>query len=444
MALNSEYDNNPTIIAGQNPRDGTIGRGTAPQTKSFSQETELDDDDVSAWFAPTSQDGNEGERCSFKDSGYEPSGRSVATTEVNTDRERANIRPLTRAGSLPLQCHSKLFSFNKPLDEATENRFKEVIPVIEELLQPVIRSFPKPCCVSIRRMFLGRDEADVAAYIVIFCKKDQRKKIENSISTPAVRGLCELRGLPLLKVLVTETAPRPRLAQSSIEVRRNRATTLCGTPILLVNKSEESRCDGTRRSTAGGIIKITTGDGECKLYGMTAGHVLDDWQNASTDSDGSDSTETHEEFSTGELAGLNDFKPSQKGHESHESQDVLSEAWDFADYDAFAEILDSRKLGGLANRDIQPSHDWKLFTVKSSKPNELCALKSPGLFERRKLKEAARPTFHDELSEPVIMIGGSHGPKRGELSSLMGRILIGSSDTFVDAYMLTLSGQGGE
>jgi hypothetical protein len=451
MALNSEADDSCTIIASQNPRDGTTSQGTVLQMKSFlDQGTELNNDDVSGWelnnydvgacVASTSRCGNIGEYRSINDSGYGPSGQSFATTEANTDEERADIRPLIRAGSLPLQCHSKLFCFIKLFDEATEKRFKEVIPVIEELLRPIIPSLPKPRRLAIRRMFLGTNEADVAAYIVILCKKNQCKKIENSVSTPLVRQLCESPGLPLLKVLVTDPAPRPSFAQSGVEVCRNRATTLCGTPILLVNKSEEAHCGDTRKATVGGIIKIITADGKSKLYGMTAGHVLDDWH-ASTDADGSDSTEIHEEFSTQGLAEFKDPPPSQT---ALGSQHVLSEAWDFAECDAFAEVLDNRKLAGLTNQDIQPSHDWTLFTIKSSKPNELCALKSPGHFERRELKEAARPTFHDELSDPVIMMGGSRGPKRGELSSLMGRILIGSSDTFVDAYMLTLNEQGGE
>lgn len=69
---------------------------------------------------------------------------------------------------------------------------------------------------------------------------------------------------------------------------------------------------------------------------------------------------------------------------------------------------------------------------------------APWYFERRELKEAARPTFHDDISDPVFMIGGSTGPKPGELSSLVSRILIGSSKKFVDAYMLTLNGTEGE
>ena len=42
------------------------------------------------------------------------------------------------------------------------------------------------------------------------------------------------------------------------------------------------------------------------------------------------------------------------------------------------------------------------------------------------------------------MIGGSVSPKRGELSSLTARIIVGSSDTFVDAYMMTLHEPGGK
>ena len=52
---------------------------------------------------------------------------------------------------------------------------------------------------------------------------------------------------------------------------------------MLVNKSEDSRSGNSRKATIGGIIKITNADGTSKLCGMTAGYVLDDWQNSSVD-----------------------------------------------------------------------------------------------------------------------------------------------------------------
>jgi hypothetical protein len=244
----------------------------------------------------------------------------------------------------------------------------------------------------------------------------------------------------ILRILVVPREAQLTHSLSDIEVCRNKTTTLCGAPILLVNKSEDARLGNSRKATIGGIIKITNADGTTKLCSMTAGHVLDDWQNSSVDAAISCSDRTSE---TDSFQDLDEPKPSSSRQTEIEYQNVLRGAWDFADTDSFGKV-DGGGPNGSSDNSIQPSHDWALFTTKLNMPNELCALKSPGCFERRELKQAARPTFHGGLSEPVILIGGSNGPKRGELSSLMSRILIGSSGNFVDAYILTLNENNGE
>ena len=371
---------------------------------------------------------------SITDSGYGRSRQSLVTTDASSVVDALDNRLLIRTGSLPFRDHSNLSHFIKPLDEATAQRFNEIIPVVEELLLPILSPSRTPRCLAIRRMFLGRSEVDVTAHIVILCKKKFFKRVENAVNTSAVRDLCELPGAPRLKILVTEHEPRLTATKSTIEVHRNKATTLCGTPILLLNKSEETHDGDTRKATVGGIIKIKAADGTFKLYGMTSGHVIDDWQSTPRGSGENDGAETSDTLSA---SNSDEPTPSTTRQSELGSQDILSDAWDFADSHAFAEIFDRKKFAAYAEQDVQPCYDWALFTARSSMPNELCALKYPGCFERRELKATAKPTFHDRLSEPVVMMGGSRGPLRGELSSLMSRILIGSSGAFVDAYMMT-------
>ncbi len=248
--------------------------------------------------------------------------------------------------------------------------------------------------------------------------------------------LCESPGGPLLKVLVVDWEPRLTASNTSIEVCRNKTTTLCGTPILISRKSEEGDYRNSRKATIGGIIKVTAADAQIRLYAVTAGHVLHDSQDSSSNPDDDHRSDM---YSTYDPAHLENYTSHQT---ELQSEDVLPGAWDFADNDVFSEVLNTKDFVEL--QDKQPSHDWLLLTIKSGMPNELLARKSPGCFERRELREAARPGFHDGVSEPVIMIGGSHGPKRGELSSLISRVLIGSSNKFVDAYVLTLNNRDGE
>ncbi len=111
--------------------------------------------------------------------------------------------------------------------------------------------------------------------------------------------------------------------------------------------------------------------------------------------------------------------------------------------EVLGKILDNSRLPGVAAGNTYPSHDWSLFSINSPKPNEVPTLKSPSNDERHQLLVAARPKFHDQLSDPVIMIGSTCKPRRGELSSLPARILIGHSETFIDAYMLELEDGNG-
>jgi hypothetical protein len=420
MSLNPETEDNRTIIPSQISQEVTTHFGTTLQTKNLScKATGMDADKVS-----------------IDDSGYGPSRQSFAATGANIGHGGEGIRPFTRSVPLPLECGSNLRRYlDKTPDEFTEQRFAEVLPVIETSL----KSIPNRRCPSIRLIFLGKDDADVTPYIAIFCNEKDFKRVRHKVGSPRVKTLCESGDL-IMGILVIPREARLTLGPSNIEVCRNKATTLCGAPILLVNKSDDAHSDDYRKATIGGMIKITTADGESKLYGMTAGHVLDGWQNTSVDATNSSRAGTSETCS---FQDLDEFKPSSFRQTEIEYQNILRGAWDFADADAFAKINDCR-ANRSSNNNAQQSHDWVLFTTKSSMPNELCALKSPGCFERRELKQAACPTFHGGISEPVIMMGGSNGPKRGELSSIMSRILIGSSGTFVDAYILTPNEKGGE
>jgi hypothetical protein len=420
MSLKLEAEDNRSIIpSGISPVGATcVGTTTEPESIS-SQVTEMGND-----------------KASIEDSGYGPSRQSFAATTSNIDREREGIRRFSKSVPLPPECRSNLRHFpDTPLDQFTEQRFVELIPVVEDTLKPIT----KTRCWSFRRMFLGNDDTDVAPYIVIFCNERYFKRIQHRVSRPRVIRLCESGDL-ILRILVVPREAKLMHSPTDIEVCRNKTTTLCGAPILLVNKSEDLYSGSSRKATIGGIIKITNADGTSGLCGMTAGHVLDDWQNSSVDTASSCSDRSGE---TDSYQDLDEPKPSSSRETEIEYQSVLRGTWDFAETDSFGKI-DGSGPNGSSDNSIQPSHDWALFTTELKMPNELCALKSPGCFERRELKQAARPTFHGGISEPVILIGGSNGPKRGELSSLMSRILIGSSGNFVDAYILTLDENNGE
>jgi hypothetical protein len=268
-----------------------------------------------------------------------------------------------------------------------------------------------------------KDENDLALYIVVFCKPAQSKLIRQILSTDLVRQACQSFGQSAPKVVIVEAAPRPRSGyRGGTHGHCEQLTTFCGTPILLVNKfAEEQAADERPRATFGGVIKITTPDGSSQMYGMTGGH-------AATPSIWCDNA-----------------PPGERADDHTMQYKILFEAMDGTDGENIGEVLDYSILPGFVDHHRQPSHDWALFTLKSSKPNKLYADTTyPGHWEEREVLVASRPTFHDDLSDPVIVMGASLGPTRGELSNLPSRILIGGSEVFVDAFMLKMDAVNGE
>jgi hypothetical protein len=185
------------------------------------------------------------------------------------------------------------------------------------------------------------------------------------------------------------------------------------------------------------------GHGTSTLYGMTAGHILQDWQkNTVYAYEHSIQPEHIEKIPLDDSIDAADSTMLQSAFQPKE--DLSREAWNFSRCETLGDMLDTDQLPNVVAQISSPSHDWALFRVNSPKPNELRTLQNSGYYESRAILIASRPTFHDNLSDPVMVIGGSHEPKPGELSNLPGRILIGKNETFVDAYMLELNEGNGE
>jgi hypothetical protein len=369
-ASRSSHNTNPS----QNLPGVAINQETTPQgVERFSApENDPTDEDLITPGTSMARCGGETKNGSIHDSGYGSSGPSIAMTTVKTDGRRDDDRSLTKVGSFPLPGHPDLCYFKKPVDEATLIRFKEVISVLERQIYPLIESTPKPRSLAIREIFLGRDESDIAPSIVVLCQPGQYKIIRNVVSKDLVRDACESPGHPTINIFVTDSAPRPRLAQSHIEVCRNSDATFCGTPILLVNKFRGACFGETRKATVGGIVKITTGNGSSRLYGMTAGHTLDNWSDASTDKKGNDDIDVLNHDEKFPAQGHAEFGYPSLTRTVPESQaQILSESWDFADCESFGEVLDGRN-----SSDSQAdNHPTTGYFSHSSRPNQMnCVL----------------------------------------------------------------------
>ncbi|KAK6538883.1 hypothetical protein TWF694_010441 [Orbilia ellipsospora] len=120
---------------------------------------------------------------------------------------------------------------------------------------------------------LGEDEERKRPFIVILCDPASVTKLRKFFSNKEIKQQCEeAESLPSLPILVVASQPIVKLA-SMLQVFGSTpvplSSTTCGECIKIVHRGKE------KIATIGGIIKVIYPE-ETVLYGMTAGHVVDE------------------------------------------------------------------------------------------------------------------------------------------------------------------------
>uniref|UniRef100_A0A8H7NKV0 Nitrogen regulatory protein areA GATA-like domain-containing protein n=1 Tax=Bionectria ochroleuca TaxID=29856 RepID=A0A8H7NKV0_BIOOC len=327
----------------------------------------------------------------------------------------------------------------------------------------------KYCPISIRLMVLGRCQDDAKPCIVVLCPEQQSKKVRKFFDKKSVRALrLPEDGQPSFEVFVIGRAPELKQADGDIDVlipivgesEGYTNETYCGAPIVIRQTSGVDK-----RCTFGGVIKATWSNGEVKLYGLTVGHVLlsdladdltvstesdqarcsDDWEFELSDSDSEDeSVDMAEEEPEDEAEPLCVMDELQLG---------------LADGSASWTALDLGKIGSISKDfpqyqstaiDIkygepQAYYDWALIDMINCKPNLIRPRKLPhgqedGAFKsgNHELVVATSPPSSHGERQSVVLVSGSEGLKRGSLSALPSRLLLGPGQEFVDALILNL------
>lgn len=179
-----------------------------------------------------------------------------------------------------------LIAFNKEIDRATGDRFRDILDRLEApLFTYMQKSFRKHRPMALRLMVLGRTEADAKPWIVALCHEDRVKRVQRFFDKSYVKEICrpQDRTIPSFEVTVIGQAPRTR-SGGAIDVHMDMLSstagarsTCCGTLVKL------SREDEHRLGTLGGLIKVTSISGEYTLYGMVAGHLVEEMELAGSD-----------------------------------------------------------------------------------------------------------------------------------------------------------------
>ncbi|KAK6534092.1 hypothetical protein TWF281_005430 [Arthrobotrys megalospora] len=157
------------------------------------------------------------------------------------------------------------------------SRFQDLV----QLYDRPLKSKLKPKFMSWKVKVFGEDEDSKRPYIVILCDADSTKKLTKFFSKKEIKQQCEgTENLPPLPVLVITSTP-VRLSAEMPDVFGREdlylSNTNCGESIKIVYGGK------AKMATLGGIVKVTV-NGEIKLYGMTAGHIIEE---DAVDDDGS-------------------------------------------------------------------------------------------------------------------------------------------------------------
>lgn len=384
---------------------------------------------------------------SLPDSGYGSSLPSPDQNE-NHEKEKRIISFSKKAIPCALPNQKGLLVFKKDVDLKTNLRFNEIVPEVERLLLSHIKSssrvFSKSARsgpMAIRLVVLGKSEDDAKEHIVVFCPAALYKRVQRFFNKEkVVKELCEPSdpAVPSFKVVVNGQAPRLRASLSEVQVfcatLEPSNGTFCGRPISLV----DDRGD-VRYATFGGVVKVSNSNGS-KLYGLTTGHSLLDWQDPETSADEPLSLaeeEAEEVYSDDDASEglLESEDPSTRGVVTFNMRDKgeASNSW----AQGSEELGNISKFPHIAEGSSRQFFDWALFELNRYMPNLLVAAELSGN-TKRPLNLKIGTITPDLLPQAVVMLGSSSGPKSGVLSILTGRIKIGPGESFTNAYMLAL------
>lgn len=343
---------------------------------------------------------------------------------------------------------TELLMFKKEADKERLEHYENVRSGIDALLTEEIDAAGRDpsCSMVMRLLVMGKSEQEAILRLVIFCEPKVEKTVRNFFESPYIVALLNPSRFnsPRLQHLVIPEAPRMRSALLDIDVYCNNVsvtnhTTHCGASIMVKSKSGNTCKRDRRHATFGGMIKVIHGTGKSQLYGLTAGHLVEDLLGQKNMNDLESCEQKAGPYSPCRIAG-----------------------WT-CEHNLVGQIVDPEKLPGIAARSVKQTHDWALFNVDKPRPNEVVGVASKHshnhnlndntvsdndtLMENEHAQQilvATRPTFQDNISDPALLLSGSHGTQRGELLSLPASIWISHSDGFVKAYMLELEDGNGK
>ncbi|KAK8018055.1 hypothetical protein PG991_007245 [Apiospora marii] len=360
-----------------------------------------------------------------------------------------------------------LKSFDIAPEQKILDRFAIVQALIEEpLLKYLSISGTKQYSMSIRLMVLGPSRAEAKPYMVILALQDQCKRIQKFVRKSTVRRIYQPPPddptTPYFELLVYGRPPERKNGEGEIVVYAPFADhdlstllfTYCGTPITIRHISGHEV-----RATLGGVIRVEE-NGITRLYGLTAGHVMEDNDGETSLPSIDDENERHgESWSDSDSCSDSDTGTDYSGNilieadlllRSKPSKEPLHEEpptdpWSPTQSRRLGSIqrLSAKAIRGSENSSNEGpigNLDWALIDMDSYAPNRL-----PSPYKARDipsfdLRAQLPSTELDKKGRSIraVMISGSEGSISGTISPWPSRLLLSPGTGFVDAMIINL------
>ncbi|KAK6856329.1 hypothetical protein PG995_006516 [Apiospora arundinis] len=364
----------------------------------------------------------------------------------------SNARPAVGAPP-PFPVPGGLLMISKSPDEARVQRFNDVLrriepPLIDHLLKWAIRK-PQHKPTAIRLVMLGQSEDDAKMYMVVFCEERMRRRAKKFFSSPLAVELCKPQGAPehAIEVLVVDPPIPVACAVAQLPAKHiygsDRENGFCGAPMWFYDPESSA----TRQVTLGGILQVTRDRGP-ELFGMTVGHAIEevesprsqdiaeDEHHANSDSeseaildscghDGNDDEEAAPKSAGGDIVRPHPkfWPPEQHRENPWESNSMILTA-----------------LKANPGPEITTYFDWALVDIgDAARTSGVFNVPKTVGFQVRSLLIPPNRNIDKREGSPITLMS-SEGPKAGTISFLPSRLIISPGRTFIDTYMIQLSG----
>jgi len=315
-----------------------------------------------------------------------------------------------------------IFNPNQPQVERYNAILDYIVQPLNESLQKrgkLLASLkPKTKGVTaIRLVVMGQCQENAKPYMVVFCTPELHGKVEETMAKPTYQEILRVDGQPNLsfsyKVISRGARLRYSLEQFRVDipaVHDHCDRTDCGVPIRLYKVDDIP--GRYRRATLGGVLRVTT-NGLVKFHGMTAGHSIDDWDDAK---DGAED-------------GLA-IEPRS-----------WTSPWEFVRAKKYTDVSTGHSQFGRDQRDQY--FDWALFPMDDWQPNFTEEMNGSYSIISDVYTTLPSRTIALLADRPVIIMT-SRGSIEGYVQPGLTKIAIDPGKEVVDAYLISLHDPGGK